>query len=42
MRNKLNCKNEGFQDQFCKCYCPDGFTGSLCETLITSAPSKKS
>ena len=38
--NKLNCKNEGFQDQNCKCYCPSGFTGTLCETIITSSLSK--
>lgn len=31
---KVECQNEGFMNQFCKCECPESFTGSLCETVI--------
>ncbi len=36
----IKCQNEGFVNVNCKCICPDSFTGSLCEILISSDMSK--
>ena len=30
----LVCKNGGFLNFQCKCYCPYGLTGETCETVI--------
>jgi hypothetical protein len=31
---KMNCQNEGFMNQYCKCECPESFTGPTCEKFI--------
>lgn len=31
---QLNCQNEGYLDQSCKCSCPIGFTGRSCEIFL--------
>jgi Astacin (Peptidase family M12A) len=40
--HSVQCQNEGFLDQYCKCYCPDGFTGQLCETVVRTGADRKS
>ncbi|XP_034322078.2 uncharacterized protein [Magallana gigas] len=30
------CQNEGYVNVECKCACPEGFTGTFCETIITN------
>ena len=31
------CENSGIRNHKCECYCPAGFTGSLCETVVTDS-----
>ena len=31
------CQNSGVMNHNCDCYCPVGFTGSLCETVVTDS-----
>ena len=31
------CKNSGVRNHKCECYCPTGFTGSSCETIVTDS-----
>ena len=30
---KINCDNDGFVDEHCKCYCPDVLEGDRCEEI---------
>ncbi len=38
--NTIVCRNGGFLTVECKCYCPDGLTGSNCETVIINQSCK--
>ena len=32
-----NCQNGGFVSFQCKCICPDGLTGALCEQTVSNS-----
>lgn len=32
-RPRIVCQNEGYANQYCRCSCPDGFSGDRCELL---------
>lgn len=33
--NSPKCQNAGYTNTHCECECPKGFTGALCETVVT-------
>nr|XP_022320901.1 uncharacterized protein LOC111123092 isoform X1 [Crassostrea virginica] len=34
--NPPNCQNGGYVDQYCRCRCPPGLTGTLCTSVVSS------
>jgi hypothetical protein len=36
---RIDCKNEGFLNHKCECFCPDGVEGKLCEKVNQKSKS---